>query len=131
MQDTGIILSIENGKALVKLEHSHNCESCGLCTAGKKKYEIEAIDNVGVSKGDRVKIDIASAAVLKFTFSVYIIPILSALIGYFLTYLLISKSEDAGIIGSVLFLVVSLIIVFKIRNKKDKTHNECIIIEKL
>ncbi len=131
MQDTGIITQITPAGVLVKLEHSEQCKDCGLCTAGKTKYEIVAKDNIGVQVGDRVKVNIAPSTVLKFSFAVYIFPIIAASLGYFLTYMFLSKNEDAGIVGSMLFLFVSMFLVFYYRRKTESKRVECEISEKI
>ena len=121
MEEKGIVVSASTGVAKIRLSKSDECEKCGICSSGKNdefsyldaKYDFE------ISKGDKVLIIINPGFVLKYSFLLYILPLISAVAGYVIFYAALKK-EGAGILASVVFLVISFVLIFVLNNKKRK-----------
>jgi sigma-E factor negative regulatory protein RseC len=82
MEEEGIIVKIlKPGLAQVKLIRStlcSNCEAKNMChpTGGHAtEMVVEVDDPLGVSVGQRVRINLPSSTVLKASFAVYILPL--------------------------------------------------------
>lgn len=131
MEENGTVIKVSKNIAIVKVGSNHECSKCGLCSGEKKSPEIEAIDNIGVSIGDEVTIKIQPSKVLKFSASIYIFPLLAAVIGYLMFYFIFKKNEGLGIIGSFTFLIISFLIASKINKKSDRMVHCEIISRKL
>ena len=84
----GIVTKVYSATAWVKCTKSAACESCsakGFCdtTGGKSddEVEIEAINAAEAKVNDRVAINFETSSLLKVTFLVYMIPVLSLILG--------------------------------------------------
>lgn len=79
MEETGIIVAAKEKNAVVMVEKKgqrNSCGSCSLCKRGKDgNLFLEARNNIGAKKGDRVKIEIDETAVLKGLFFIYGVPL--------------------------------------------------------
>ncbi len=120
MQDPAIVISVNNGRANVRIANQENCENCGLCSAGKNKLEVELEDTLGVVPGDRILLEIQSKDLILLTFLIYILPILATLAGYFILFYISAKMEGLGILGAFAGFFISFFLVLFLRKKKKK-----------
>lgn len=87
--EAGIVTKIgpkDRQTAWVKVMPSSACEACSSrhsCTAksGGDEREVEALNPVGATVGDRIQLAISTGSLLKATFLLYIFPVLCMLIG--------------------------------------------------
>ena len=81
----GIVTKIYSSSAWVKCTKSAACESCtakGFCDTGEGlDVEVEAINAIGAKVNDRVTINFETSSLLKVSFLVYMIPVLSLILG--------------------------------------------------
>jgi positive regulator of sigma E activity len=121
MTEKGTVLSASGGIAKIRLLKSEECEKCGVCSSGKNDEfsYAEAKYDIDISEGDTVLIKINPGFVLKFSFLLYILPLISAVLGYVAVFS-IFKKEGAGILASVIFLVLSFVLLFVLNDKKRK-----------
>ncbi len=86
INEEGTIKKIIGDKAVVHARRGSMCESCGqkkACgsLANTDDVEIEAINTANAKIGDRVYVSIRPASLLKITTLVYLIPVISLIIG--------------------------------------------------
>jgi len=123
--DQGTVIKIENNMALVKFTPSSECAKCGACSlAVSGEMVLEAENEMGAEEGDRVEVEISSAARVLFPFVVFGIPILFFFLGLSLGSMI---SEAFGIIMGILFLIlgflsVRIINIFMARQKKFRSR---------
>ena len=123
LTEEGTIKRIDGQKAwviTVRTEACHNCEARGACKAlgSGKEVEVLADNQAGGREGDRVLLGMERRSVLLATFLVYMVPVIFLLIGAVVGLKIssaVSMSQDsAALICSLIFFVVTLLIV---RNK--------------
>ncbi|HXK49073.1 MAG TPA: SoxR reducing system RseC family protein [Clostridiales bacterium] len=121
--DRGTVTRTEEGFAYIEMELNESCHACankGACMAGDKPVELKIEDSSGLKPGDMVEIDLPPQTKLTAGFLLFIFPIISLIICYYIA-LRIWGTEDAGMIGALTGLVlgiVDLIIFNKIAAKK-------------
>ncbi len=124
----GIVCEIKDNKTYVYVPRKSacggNCASCSACS--ERKNKIEAINNIGAVKGDRVTLYMPTAKLMGYAFFVYLMPV-------FLVLLLVTlsdayfKSLTINVSVTIACIVIWLITV-KLINKKAKFKNEIISI---
>ena len=112
MIETGVVNKIEKDIAWVTMIKGEQCAGCTACNAfGEGSFELVALNEVGAKPGDNVEVEINPRQVIKHSTIVFLLPVLSLIIGYFLgnSYLtLIGLSlEAAGIIGSLGLMILT------------------------
>ncbi len=112
MIETGVVNKIEKDIAWVTMIKGEQCAGCTACNAfGEGSFELVALNDPGAKVGDKVEVEINPRQVIKHSTIVFLLPVLSLIIGYFLgnSYLtLIGLSlEAAGIIGSLGLMILT------------------------
>lgn len=117
MKEVGRVQQARDRTALVVFAENPGCTGCAMkCHAGSGGREVEAINEVGAAVGDTVEVVFEEKAVLKGSFIVYLIPVIAMLAGYFIFEFLASvlfkgTGEALAVIGSLIFLILSFIIL--------------------
>ncbi len=125
--EDGIVTKVNSSTAWVKCNKCAACESCtakGFCDTtggGSDDVEVEAINAVRAKIDDRVTISFETSSLLKVSFLVYMIPVLSLILG------VVIGDKVAGIfnydrsifsiLAGFLFLVVAFFFV-KVKGKE-------------
>ncbi|MDY6935033.1 MAG: SoxR reducing system RseC family protein [Spirochaetota bacterium] len=118
MREEGVIREVIGNKALVILQRSTMCNACsnkGMCRSlgGGNDMEVEVLNTAGATKGDRVQISLESSSFLKMTFLVYIVPLLSLVLGAFVGLNVIgSHSPDHAELFSLLLAIIFFALAF-------------------
>ena len=86
MYEEGSVSKTDGEVAVVRVLRGTACDSCaasGACKSlgGGRDMEVKATNIVGAEVGDRVRIEIPSSSVAKMAFLVYLIPIMSLVLG--------------------------------------------------
>jgi positive regulator of sigma E activity len=121
--DRGTVTRTEQGFAYIEMELNESCHACankGVCMAGDKPVELKIEDSSGLKAGDMVEIDLPPQTKLTAGFLLFIFPIISLIICYYIAFM-IWGTEEAGIAGAMIGLVLGiadLIIFNKIAAKK-------------
>ncbi len=105
MIETGIVYKTEKNLAWITMIKGEQCGGCTACKAsGEGSLEIVALNEPDSKPGDNVEVEINPKQVIKHSTIVFLLPMLSLIIGYFLgnSYLILIglSGEAAGIIGS-------------------------------
>lgn len=118
----------ENNYKLVVLRSGacgSNCSSCSSCSHAESKNHIVYVDyNEDLKPGDRVILETSNSSVIKFSFFVYIIPLVLFVFSLVISYNYLSKNgytnfEQISLFGIIGFCV-SLLILKLIDNKIGK-----------
>jgi sigma-E factor negative regulatory protein RseC len=121
--EEGVVIKLGNSNtstAWVKTVRSSACKSCASrhsCNSdhSSKEMEVEAINSAGASVGDRIVLSIQTSSLLKATFLIYIIPILSMLVGAFLGQKLAfdnGNQDPSGFSALMAFLFLGVAVLF-------------------
>lgn len=122
MKELGRVVAKKNNKALIRINRKSSCSKCRreCFLAGDsheiEKMEIEVDDNLGVRKGQIVRLEMGEKPLLIASFIIYLIPLLGLIGGYFIgakigAELINNSRELSGILGSVLFFFLTFIIL--------------------
>lgn len=112
MEQIGQVVEIigEKAKVLVKRHDvCSNCGGCGISLSGKGENYLEALNTVNAAVGQTVRVASDTGQVLKASFVVYIVPVLSLLAGIALGQQF--GGEPAGLILGLVFLLLSYLAV--------------------
>jgi sigma-E factor negative regulatory protein RseC len=83
MEEEGLVIAVNDpGRARIRMIRSAMCDGCGaksICHPmdGAGEMIVEAEDPLGVSVGQRVRLTLPAATVLKASFAVYILPLVA------------------------------------------------------
>ncbi len=83
MIERGLIVNIENNRAVVELAQRKECASCKLCSGvgGKQQLKVE-LDKIDLFEvGQEVVVEISSSETLKGGFFVFILPLIAFIMG--------------------------------------------------
>ncbi|MFW5730784.1 MAG: SoxR reducing system RseC family protein [Desulfonatronovibrionaceae bacterium] len=82
---TGTVVSLDGGLARVQVRRSSSCAACscsGICSPlGREWMMVEAVNHPGAGPGQEVILAYTGESELKASFILYIIPLLSLLLG--------------------------------------------------
>ncbi len=109
------VISTKGKYAKVKMTPGSDCDGCTICKHGKP-FQMNVFNEVNAAVGDMVIISIDNMPRM-FTVIMYISPIISMIVGYFLG-MAIFKSEDLSILSSFVFLIVHGAVALVISKKK-------------
>jgi len=130
MIETGIVTKVEKNLASISMVRGEQCHGCTVCkTFGDGSIELIAINKAGARPGDRVEVEIDPGQVVKHSAIVFLLPVVSLMIGYFLgtSYLprIGLSTEAAGIIGSLGLMILSfgVIVIFDRRARRSQQTN--------
>ena len=112
MIETGVVNKIEKNLAWVTMIKGEQCAGCTACKAfGEGSFEVVALNNTDAKVGDSVEVEINPRQVVKHSTIVFILPVLSIIIGYFLGNSYLTHTglslEAAGIIGSLGLMILT------------------------
>lgn len=114
MGESGRVVAVREGIAEVVVERSGMCARCGACMVLETGQMRATVRNaVGAGVGDLVEVEMAQGSVLGAAAIVYLIPLVSFFVGYFLGaaasgWLGLAK-EGTGIVAGMLALVLSFV----------------------
>jgi len=143
MEELGHVLKNTGNKALVKIERHSLCSKCtNKCQLAvdndheTDEIEVTVSNPVGAESGQMVKIEMGEQPLIIASLIIYIIPLLSLIIGYFAGQYIsqsigFAPTEGTGIIGSLLFLVLSFLVIKSIDRFLGKKKNYNPIIKEI
>ena len=115
MIECGVVVSTKDGFATIRMQKGDACKDCNICESyGEGFRSIEAVNDVGAEIGDQVEVEIKSSNLLKYSFLVFIFPVLMMIGGYFAGISLIKNggsNEDYGILGAFTGLLLSFVLI--------------------
>ena len=118
--EQGIVIKTDSRTAWVKTIKSASCAGCsakGSCHSkgAGEEMEVNAINEAGARKGDRIVLSFETSSLLKATFLLYVFPILLLIIGAAIGQEMAPKfdfnpSGFSAIMGFIFFFAALLII---------------------
>jgi len=138
MEERGVVIGKGPGTAQVRIERSESCEGCHGCLYSETgKYMVaEAVDRIGVSPGDLVRLDTEGASPLKAAFLLFVIPLVMLFAGYAAGSVaaplvgLASASQGFGIGAAALFFFGTFGVLYAFtRARRGAAADRSIIVE--
>ncbi|MTI61824.1 MAG: SoxR reducing system RseC family protein [Firmicutes bacterium] len=130
MEEIATVIKTKDDKAEVKIVRHSACSKCKKKCSLAESHEqdeliVEVKNDVGVKKGDRVVLEMEERNVLFASLIVYLLPLVAMIIGYFVgnwagLKLALQSGEGAGIIGTLLFLILSFLLIHLINPFLEK-----------
>lgn len=112
--EQGLVLETTGGFAEVKVGRHSDCTSCGACP-GSNHVIVTANNKVGAKAGQRVEIEVKEVNVLTGAFTVFVCPLLAAVVGVFLGRMAAFEGFGAvmtlQVVGGIAGFLLSLILV--------------------
>ena len=130
MIETGIVSKIQKDTALVTVVKGEQCKGCSACDAfGEGSAELLAQNDLSAKVGDRVEVEIDPKQVIRHSAIVFLLPVFSLILGYFLGVNYLTKiglsEEGAGIIGSLGLMALTFVGIFfydRLLSKSDEVN---------
>lgn len=128
MEQTAIVLSRENGMALVRVQRDSACgESCADCNICEKKaHEVWVENSLGACEGERVRLELAGRRVVFMAFVAYIAPLLAAAVVCMAISMLFESRAAVDFI-SLAALALAVFAVTRLRISKNKKYQSRIV----
>jgi sigma-E factor negative regulatory protein RseC len=139
IEEEGIVIQTFDDKAKVKTIRSSTCEGCAsasFCHPEKGTEMImDVVNNIHAKVGERVKIGLKPGVYLKASFLVYMVPIITFIIGAIIgkelaVYISYSKDSDLLAIISGVILLLPTFIAMRLYNRKiekDRSYQPVIL----
>lgn len=111
MEERGIVIDCAGGMARVRIERSEACQGCTLCALSETGDHMiaRAVDRLGVSPGDRVRIETRGLPPLAAAILLFLVPLAFLFGGYGIGALMASAlgfpraAQPAGAALAVIF----------------------------
>jgi len=115
MIECGVVVSTKDGFATIRMQKGEACKDCNICDSfGDGFRSIEAVNDIGAKIGEQVEVEIKSSNLLKYSFLVFIFPILLMIGGYFAGISLMNNggsNEGSGILGAFTGLLLAFVLI--------------------
>ena len=107
MKSNGKVIAINGNRIKLKMFKESSCAHCSGCgDANKLARELEVTYDGDVEIGDIVTFELEDSKMLKIGFTVYILPIIMMILGFFISNKM-GGSEKISVLVSYAFLVLS------------------------
>jgi sigma-E factor negative regulatory protein RseC len=88
LKEEGVVESISQRKAVVRIQSGGRCQSCGSREAcgvsGGRAMQIDLDNELGAKVGDRVEVSLPTRSLMKLAFLIYFLPVLALILGAYL-----------------------------------------------
>lgn len=125
LTEDGVVIAVYDGMARVKAMRRSSCDGCGARTickpTGGTEVIIEARNDVGASIGERVRVSLKPAVLLKASFIVYILPLIGFFVGGALGRWIGKTDTWAAAFGVILMILTYVgVWIYNKRNRRGK-----------
>lgn len=121
-EEQGIVLEVRGEIAKVKAGRHSECKSCGACP-GDKSIILDVQNPLGAKPGQKVCFEIIEVNVLKAAYVVYIQPLVAALLGVGIGYLIATTLNQSIKLFETIGGIIGFIISFVYIKVFDKSVN--------
>lgn len=123
MISEGFVLKTDGEFATVGVKRQTACDSCRAQCGGHcdKASTVETVvkNTLGAKVGDKVRLYSSTATVMSFAIAVFIIPLITAALGYAVPYLLGASTGVSVILTFTAFILTYVAIWLIYRNRKS------------
>ncbi|HID95284.1 MAG TPA: hypothetical protein EYP53_04405 [Candidatus Latescibacteria bacterium] len=117
MVEEGFIVDVRGGKAVVSMRRNPACDHCNLCLFRPGgQMSLEAENPVGAKVGDRVKVRLTGVSPLRASFLVYMVPLVSFVLGFIVAAAISGSEVVGGLVGA-----GGLVLSFILLHRYDKS----------
>lgn len=115
MKEIGEITAIEGEFAVIKIQRSSYCNSCGACKLADQGDEmiLTVPNSLAGQPGDLVELGLKSTSILKASVIIYLIPLISLIVGVVCGYAIAGKlggnPELYGALTGVSFTILTFV----------------------
>ncbi len=130
--EEGIVTKIDSTSAWVKVSKTSACESCSVKSScnvlgGGEEMEVRAINTLGARVDDRVTLSFETSSLLKASFLLYMVPIISlitgAVIGQEIALYFDSNPSICSAVVAFSFFIIAVLYI-KSKGNELATRNE-------
>jgi len=129
-EDRAKVIDLFPGGVVIEIEKSGSCNSCaisGVCGGADSSFVHRLKTDMKLDLGDIIEISISSGVKLLSSFIVFILPILSMILFYFIAKFAIKLPENFAILISFVGLLLSGFAIYILDKKfAKKIHFEII-----
>jgi sigma-E factor negative regulatory protein RseC len=129
VSELGIVQEIKKRYAVIKVQRSAACDKCssnGSCERTSNDVFVEVDNDMNAKEGDLVELSMPEGALLKISFLVYFLPIISLLLGAFLGKALADSLKTSptalSVSGGLLFMGIEF--YYLIRRSKSAKYRD-------
>ncbi len=126
MKSEGVVLRLIEGYAIVGVKRLSACDTCRAKCGGHcdkaSTVETKVKNTLDARVGDTVVLSTDSKKVLLYAFSVFLLPIILAFIGYFTANALF-ESAVFSVLSALTFFVLTFFVIWLIWGRKDTNTN--------
>ena len=101
---------------------SGDCHKCSGCGAATEQIQLEAVNAIGAQAGDFVKIESASAPVLKAAAVMYMVPVVLFFLGYLIGMAAWNRGALMGGLAFVIGIASAVIYDRRVLNKEKTVY---------
>ncbi len=124
MLEIGKVAKIEEDKAVVNLSAGGYCDKCRICLFDDKGQRTLRADNkMGAKIGDRVEVFIPDGMISRSSFLIFILPIITFLIGYSFAWFF-SHSDVLSVISGAVTFVLTFYALFIYEKKLSQIKRD-------
>jgi sigma-E factor negative regulatory protein RseC len=128
LREEGVVEKLLNQKARIRIKRSSacaNCESRGHCqTLNDREATLEVDNRLHAQVGDRVEVSMPSQALLKVSLLVYILPIVTLIIGAYAGQVWAQARRLSPTIPSIIAGGAALVLTFWALKRLERTAQE-------
>lgn len=129
MREKAIVASKKGNKAEVEVIRTSACAKCRACSLGseKKVIKVWVQNDVNANVGQVVEIEIENRALISATFIMYVIPLVSFLLGVilglnFANTLNIAWEEPFSLLTGLLFMSLAFLAIYLNNKRFEKSR---------
>lgn len=129
MREKAIVVSKNGNKAEVEVIRTSACAKCRACSLGseKKVIKVWVQNDVNANVGQVVEIEIENRALISATFIMYVIPLVSFLLGVilglnFANTLNIAWEEPFSLLTGLLFMSLAFLAIYLNNKRFEKSR---------
>ena len=101
---------------------SGDCHKCSGCGAATEQIQLEAVNAIGAEAGDFVKIESASAPVLKAAAMMYVVPMVLFFLGYLIGMMAWNRGALMGGLAFVIGIALAVAYDRQVLKKKKTLY---------
>jgi len=123
-KDRARVIELFNGGVVIEIEKSGSCDSCaisGVCAGTDRSFTHRLKTEMDLKLGEVIEISISSGVKLLSSFIVFILPVLSMILFYFIAKFAVKLPENFAILVSFTGLLLSGLAIYLL-DKKFAEH---------